>query len=137
MTFDASLGEITLTKDREIKMTIPIQPITKKNHQRIVVQGKRRMILPSEQYVQYEQQCGWFIKGKGMKIDKPCEVVCLFYMKDHRICDLPNHLASIDDILVKYGVLADDNSRILVSHDGSRVLYDPQNPRTEVTIRLL
>lgn len=121
----------------ELHMTIPLQPITKKNHQRIVVHGKRRMVIPSEQYEQYSIQCGWFLKGKGMKIDKPCEVTCLFYMKDRRVSDLSNHLESIDDILVKYGVLADDNSRIIVSHDGSRVLYDPQNPRTEVTIRLL
>lgn len=28
----------------------------------------------------------------------------------------------------------DDNSQIIVSHDGSRVLYDKDNPRTEVTI---
>lgn len=121
----------------ELRMTIPLQPITKKNHPRIVVHGNRRMILPSKQYEQYEKQCGWFLKGKGMKIDKPCEVVCLFYMKDRRISDLPNHLEAIDDVLVKYGVLADDNSRIVVSHDGSRVLHDPQRPRTEVTIRFL
>ena len=121
----------------EIRMTIPIQPITKKNHQRIVVAGKRRMILPSEQYEQYELQCGWYVKGRGMKIDKPCEVTCLFYMKDRRRSDLTNHLEAIDDILVKYGVLADDNSNIIVSHDGSRVLHDPNNPRTEVVIRIL
>lgn len=29
----------------EIQMTIPLQPITKKNHQRIVVHGKRRIYL--------------------------------------------------------------------------------------------
>lgn len=125
-----------MTND-ELRMTIPLQPITKKNHPRIVVHGNRRMILPSKQYEQYEKQCGWFLKGKGMKIDKPCEVVCLFYMKDRRVSDLPNHLEAIDDVLVKYGVLADDNSRIVVSHDGSRVLYDPKQPRTEVTIRFL
>ena len=123
--------------NNEIRMTIPLQPITKKNHQRIVVHGKRRMAIPSEQYEQYEAQCGWFVKGRGMKIDKPCEVTCLFYMKDRRVSDLSNHLESIDDILVKYGVLKDDNSRIIVSHDGSRVLYDPEFPRTEVTIRFL
>lgn len=126
-----------MTMNDELRMTIPLQPITKKNHPRIVVHGNRRMILPSKQYEQYEKQCGWFLKGKGMKIDKPCEVVCLFYMKDRRVSDLPNHLEAIDDVLVKYGVLADDNSRIVVSHDGSRVLYDPKRPRTEVTIRFL
>ena len=40
-------------------------------------------------------------------------------------------------MLVKYGVLKDDNSEIITSHDGSRVLYDKDNPRTEVTIRFL
>lgn len=120
---------------KDIRFTIPLQPITKKNSQRIIVHGKKRMVLPSEQYIQYEEQCGWFVKGRGMKLDKPCEVTCLFYMKDHRIADLTNLLEAIDDILVKYGVLADDNSRIIVSHDGSRVLYDKDNPRTEVIIR--
>ena len=70
-------------------------------------------------------------------IEQPCEVVCLFYMPTRRIVDLTNLEEAIDDILVKYGVLKDDNSRILVSHDGSRVLYDKNNPRTEVTIRFL
>lgn len=34
----------------------------------------------------------------------------------------------------KYEVLEDDHSGIIYSHDGSRVLYDKENPRTEVTI---
>ena len=38
------------------------------------------------------------------------------------------------DILVLAGVLADDNSSIAVAHDGSRVLYDKDEPRTEITI---
>ena len=45
-----------------------------------------------------------------------------------------NLLEAIDDILVYAGTLADDNSSIIVSHDGSRVLYDKDNPRTEVYI---
>lgn len=32
------------------------------------------------------------------------------------------------------GVLEDDHSGILVSHDGNRVLYDKENLRTEVSI---
>ena len=31
-------------------------------------------------------------------------------------------------------VLADDNSRIVAAHDGSRVDYDKQNPRVEIWI---
>lgn len=55
-------------------------------------------------------------------------------MPTKRKCDLTNLLEAIDDVMVKYGLLADDNFSIIESHDGSRVLYDKENPRTEVTI---
>lgn len=58
-------------------------------------------------------------------------------MPTKRRVDLTNLLEAIDDVLVKYGVLKDDNSEIITSHDGSRVLYDKDNPRTEVVIRFL
>jgi len=45
-----------------------------------------------------------------------------------------NLLEAIQDILVKYDILKDDNSKIVASTDGSRVLYDKQNPRTEIYI---
>lgn len=67
-------------------------------------------------------------------IDYPVEVRCLFYMPTRRRVDLTNLLEGIDDVLVNASVLADDNSQIVVSHDGSRVLYDKENPRTEVEI---
>ena len=43
-------------------------------------------------------------------------------------------LECIDDVMVKAGLLDDDNFNIIASHDGSRVLYDKSNPRTEVYI---
>ncbi len=55
-------------------------------------------------------------------------------METKRRCDLTNLLEAIDDIMVECGVLADDNFTIIQSHDGSRVLYDKKNPRTEVYI---
>lgn len=51
----------------------------------------------------------------------------------HRV-DLTNLLNATNDILVDCGVLKDDNSRIIVSHDGSRVKYDKENPRAEIFI---
>ena len=59
---------------------------------------------------------------------------CLFYMPTRRVVDLVGLLQAIDDVLVHYGVIQDDNSRIVASHDGSRVLYDKANPRTEIEI---
>lgn len=122
---------------KEIKFTIPLVPVTKKNSQRIANCGDYSKILPSKAYVRYEKDAGYFIPHKRRMIDQPCEVVCLFYMPTLRTVDLTNLEEAIDDVLVKYGVLKDDNSKIIVSHDGSRVLYDPSNPRTEVTIRFL
>jgi Holliday junction resolvase RusA-like endonuclease len=58
-------------------------------------------------------------------------------MPTKRRVDLTNLLEAIDDILVKYGVLEDDNYNIIDNHDGSRVYYDKENPRTEITINLL
>lgn len=55
-------------------------------------------------------------------------------MPTRRRCDLTNMLEAVDDIMVKYKLLQDDNCKIIVGHDGSRVLYDKENPRTEITI---
>jgi Holliday junction resolvase RusA-like endonuclease len=67
-------------------------------------------------------------------ISFPVQVTYLFYMKTKRVVDKSNLTAAADDMLVEAGILEDDNSRILVSHDGTRVLYDKDNPRTEITI---
>ena len=48
--------------------------------------------------------------------------------------DLSNLQAAVNDILVKYGVLADDNRNVIYAQDGSRVFYSKENPRTEITI---
>jgi len=61
----------------------------------------------------------------------------LFYKSTKRQCDLTGLLQSIDDILVKAEVLTDDNFNIVAGHDGSRVLIDRKNPRTEITIDYL
>lgn len=122
---------------KELKFTIPLAPVTKKNSQRIANCGQYSKILPSKAYVQYEKDAGYFLPNRGKRHTQPCEVVCLFYMPTKRRVDLTNLLEAIDDVLVKYGVLKDDNSEIITSHDGSRVLYDKDNPRTEVTIRFL
>ncbi len=119
-----------------IKFTVPLVPITKKNHQRILKNRRtgKHFVAPSEQYEQYEAAALWYVPKRGNPIDFPVNVKCLFFMPNNRVCDLANHLESIDDIMVKAGLLKDDNYKILASHDGSRVLVDTQNPRTEVYI---
>lgn len=121
-----------------IRFTIRLPPVSKKNSQQIITNPKtgKHIPLPSKAYRNYEKNAGWFIGGglRMLNISKPVNVKYMFYMPTHRIVDLTNLTEAADDMLVKYGVLKDDNSRIVVSHDGSRVLYDKNNPRTEITI---
>lgn len=114
---------------------IPGQPVTKKNSQRIVYAGGRPMILPSKQYKEYREIALWRIPGHyKARIDYPVNVQCVYYMATKRRVDLVNLIEATLDILVDAGVLADDNSGIIRSHDGSRVLLDRENPRAEITI---
>ena len=97
----------------------------------------RPMVIPSKQYRAYEKEVEKWLPKMAEPISVPCEVKCLYFMPTRRKCDLTNLLESTDDVLVKHGVLLDDNYSIIESHDGSRVFYDKENPRTEVYIREL
>ena len=116
-----------------MEITLNLAPVSKKNHSQIITVKGKPMLIPSKQYKKYEKECGEFLKDVEPFLD-PCNVKCLFYMPTHRKVDLTNLLEAIDDILVHYGILIDDNSNVIVGHDGSRVLYDKDNPRTEITI---
>lgn len=121
-------------------ITIPLAPISKKNHSQIIWNKatKKPMLIPSKQYKEYEKACAEFIPQMPFNtFDCPVTVKCLFYMPTHRRVDLVNLEESILDVLVKYGVISDDNSNIVVSMDGSRVLYSKENPRTEIEITKL
>lgn len=116
------------------RFTIKGRPITKKNHQRLVRNGYRVIPIPSKEFIDYQDRAGYQIPYKFALIDTPVNVKVLYYMPTHHRVDLVNLLESTCDILVKFGVVKDDNSEIIVSHDGSRVLYDKQNPRAEIEI---
>lgn len=119
-----------------LKYIIGIEPRTKKNSQQIIQVNGRHIIIPSKQYKAYEKEAIWHLQnGKPeTPIDYPVNVECNFYMGTRRRVDLNNLLECATDVLVLAGVLLDDNSNIVVSHDGSRVHYDKENPRTEIAI---
>lgn len=116
-----------------IKFTIPLAPVTKKNHQRIIRVRNRPVVIPSEQYKKYEEDCMYFMP-KIEAISNKVNVKAVYYMPTRRRVDLTNLHEALHDILVHYNVLSDDNCNIVHSTDGSYVDYDKYNPRTEVTI---
>lgn len=119
-----------------LKITIPGDPATKKNSNNVVrAKNGRTYLLPSDRFRQYQESAGYYIKTKDrQQLDKRLNVKCLYYMQTHRIVDLANLLNATCDILVHYGVIKDDNTRIVAGHDGSRVLYDKENPRAEIEL---
>lgn len=118
----------------ELQFTIPLDPKSKKNSQKVVKWGNRFGIVQSDTFRDYERECGKYIPRTAEPIDRPIAMTCVFYREKRGKVDLSNLLAAIDDVLVTYGVLKDDNRDIIASHDGSRVYWDKENPRTEVTI---
>lgn len=120
---------------KELKFTIPLDPKPKKNSQNIIVVNGRRLVVQGKVYKEYELACKKYIPRLTSPIKEPVEVKCVFYRRERRTVDLANLQAAINDILVKYKVLTDDNRDIIASGDGSRVYWDKNNPRTEVTIR--
>lgn len=133
------MQELRNTKQIVYKTVIPLDPKTKKNNMCIKYrQGKGGMAVPfisqGDMYLQYERDCAFFVRTPREPINEKVNVRCIFYRQKAIRCDLNNLLESVTDILVKYGVLADDNFKIVSGHDGSRVYIDKENPRTEIFI---
>lgn len=127
---EQSAGDVLL------KLTIPGNPTPKKNNMRILhTPDGRPFVAPSRRFSDFQKQCAQYIPDSArVSISQPCNIECLYFRSDHRRVDLTNLQQSSDDILVHYGVIADDNSKIVAGHDGSRVLYDKDYPRTEIVI---
>jgi Holliday junction resolvase RusA-like endonuclease len=121
----------------EIKYTISLAPVSKKNSQQILTNKKtgRPFIMPSAKYKQYEKEAAWFLKPCPPRpIECAVNIKCHFYLPTRRRCDLTNLLEAVDDLLVHAGIIADDHYGIVEAHDGSRCFVDKDNPRTEITI---
>lgn len=116
------------------QQTIRTSPHTKKNSQVIAKHNGRTFVVQNKLYKKYEKECLNVIEPPEKPIDIPINLCCRFFMPTKRRVDLTNLLSAINDILVKAGVLEDDNFNIVYSMDGSRVFYDKENPRTEIEI---
>ena len=119
-----------------IRYTIPLSPVTKKNHGAICrTRDGRPFLRPSAAFLRYQAQAGAYLYPRPIApLTGPCTVKCLFYMGTRRRVDIGNLISAAHDLLVHYKILEDDNSGVIQSVDGTRVLYDKENPRTEIII---
>lgn len=116
---------------------IPLMCRSKKNSQRIIVNSRtgRPMIIQSELYKNFEQECGLFLSRYKTNIDYSINIKATFYVPDKRKRDLTNLENAIADILVKYKVIADDNYNIIAGWDGSRIIYEKDRMETILEIK--
>lgn len=119
-----------------ISLTILGKPITKKNSMRMVTNKKTGRVfpIPSKQFVAYQKLFLSQVRRPQITIDQPVNVQAVYYMPTRHRVDITNLLSATHDLLVDAGVLEDDNSKIVVGVDGSRVFYDKLNPRVEIEI---
>lgn len=119
------------------KYTILGQPIVKKNTQRSAWINGKPVRYNTVNYKNWERSATFQLRRQAYPpepITTPILLVCKFFMQTKRVVDLSALYEGIQDLLVKEGILADDHARIVIGHDGSRVLYDKTNPRIEVEI---
>jgi len=120
-----------------IKINIPVNPRSKKNSQEIVFNRKtgHRMVIQNKRYTEFEKECKKHIPVlREPPINYPINLQCKFYVCDARKRDIANYLEAIQDILVKYGILEDDNYNIVSSLNGCSMEIDRDNPHIEITI---
>lgn len=123
---------------------IPLDTRTKKNHMTIAGTGPRcpmcgkrqkQFVRQGRPNTEYAAQAAKYLYPKPREpISCPVHIVYRIYTQTRRRVDDLNLYASLDDILVSEGILADDNRNIIRNRDGSRVDYDKDCPRAEIYI---
>lgn len=109
-----------------MRIVIPLLCRSKKNSEQIIVNPRtnKPMIIQSKYYRQFERDCGIFLKRYAKHINTPVNLKCLFIVPDKRKRDLTNLENALADIMIKYGVIEDDNYNIVAGWDGSRIIYE-------------
>ena len=125
-----------MEENEKIIIKIPLLTRSKKNSLQILTNSKtgRPFVAQSKLYKEFEKQCWNYLYKYQLNIDYPVNLKCIFYTPDRRKRDLVNLLNSIQDVLVKCRVISDDNSNIVQSVDGSRIIYRKDEPETIIEI---
>ena len=126
------------------RYTIPLDTRTKKNHMSIAGTGprcpacgkrRRQFVRQGHANTEYTARAAQYLHPKPREpFQGTVQLVYLVYTKTRMVVDDLNLYASLDDLLVRERILKDDNRNIIRCRDGSRVLYDKENPRAEIFI---
>jgi Holliday junction resolvase RusA-like endonuclease len=93
---------------------------------------------PSKAYKAYEEAAGWLFREQhvaGKQISYPVRLSAMFWLdKNITQIDLVGLVQALQDAMVTYGVIADDNRGIIAELADIRAGVDKADPRTEVTL---
>ena len=92
------------------------------------------MVIQNKRYTEFEKGCKEYIPQLEKPIDYSINLSCKFYVCDARKRDIANFIEAIQDVLVKYKVVEDDNYNIISSLDNCSMEIDRNNPRIEIYI---
>jgi Holliday junction resolvase RusA-like endonuclease len=115
----------------ELHITIPGNVVSKKNSRRCFG-GKA---VASKAFLAYEKTCLQELQYMRKKWEGtyPVELHCFFYRKTKQKFDYSNLVESIQDILVKAGVIEDDSYRHVIPVVGGMEI-DKDHPRVSIRI---
>lgn len=138
------------TSDFSVHVIIEGPPAVLKNRQQIVKRGKRSIVIPSKSAKDWtdsavKQASFQWPFNEPIPIDIPLAVRIITYAPTRHLRDLDNSLSGPLDMLqpakrgplgkVKKpgaGIISNDSQ--VKSLDGSRLRYDKERPRVEITI---
>lgn len=123
-------------QNNPLKIVVEANPRSKKNSQEIVFNKRtgKRMVIQNKRYTEFERECKKYMPKLENPIDYPVNLSCSFFVCDARRRDIANYIEAIQDILVKYNVLVDDNYNIITSLDNCKMEIDRDKPRIEIEI---
>jgi Holliday junction resolvase RusA-like endonuclease len=92
-----------------VTITIFGQVIAKKNAKQLFMRGGKPMMVSSKNFLEWERDALKQLLQYRGTADGPVSLLIEIYNKDKRSRDLDNQAASILDVLVKSGLLEDDD----------------------------
>ena len=95
-----------------------------------------KYLISSKDYLDREKKTINYLKNIWFneKYNK-CFITYIFYYPDNRQRDLSNWIESINDMLVKYWTIPDDNWKIIIWFTAKTWWVDKENPRVEINIQ--
>lgn len=116
-----------------MEIVIKGQTPAKKNSRQGMVRNGRIMNFPSKIYAQWEKDALVQLMAYKGQAEGKVAIAYQFYVKDDRRRDIDNMIASVNDVLVKAGLLKDDSWQCM-SIGAADAEIDRENPRAEVWV---